>query len=157
MGEGSPVSLLLSPVERARVAFDAMGDDPEVWLTHGYPSDGKRLRIIAYIAAAIEDAWASQGWRPIETAPKNGSAVLIWGSVNGSCGGISVAMSEGGHRWVVLGGDVWAEDRYGGSLTVSHATHWMPLPAPPEQNSAHSRAVQPGPQNAAPPIPGGEE
>lgn len=61
-------------------------------------------------------------WQPIDTAPKDGTLIL---------------MADGGS---VLCG-LWSKDESGwvdgsrdrnGELVTWDATHWMPLPAPPE-------------------------
>jgi hypothetical protein len=53
----------------AEAAFDEMGNHPEIWLTHGYPSDSKAYLIMGIIAEAIvkshETAKAADGWRDI--------------------------------------------------------------------------------------------
>lgn len=76
-------------------------------------------------------------WQPIETAPKDGTKVLI---VNDE-GAIDVAgyIEQWNERdeWVrkAKDGDVYRtvrEDRgYWGTGTAYCPTHWMPLPAPP--------------------------
>ncbi len=58
-------------------------------------------------------------WQPIETAPKDGTQVLLW---------------IGGHSepWAQTGffeGGYWL-DSYEG-IDLSSPTHWMPLPPPP--------------------------
>jgi hypothetical protein len=67
-------------------------------------------------------------WLPIETAPKDGTAVLLW-------------LPDGfwlNDENVVTG--FWSEDDWYFSDTDSHpigafgkaVTHWMPLPEPPQ-------------------------
>lgn len=84
-------------------------------------------------------------WRPIDTAPKDGSAVLLWLTekidrryeVAGLCDRIAIGFWQYG-RWGSIemqdcgsmGGELtgWMDDWC--PLTVS-ASHWMPLPNPP--------------------------
>lgn len=88
-----------------------------------------------------QQAERGEAWRPIETAPKDGTVIDLWKlaqdgrhgkripdikwdanrSFNGGIG--RVAMSD---AWVHAdhGGEVWLA---GGSFT-----HWQPLPTPPE-------------------------
>ena len=69
-------------------------------------------------------------WQPIETAPRDGSGVLL-------------ALDYGGrgYRYVAhwhreLG--LWARDEVASAVFPSHMqnwfTHWMPLPAKPEES-----------------------
>jgi hypothetical protein len=55
-------------------------------------------------------------WQPIETAPRDGTEILVWG------GGHDVASVW----WQDGDEDVW----FNGDVIV-HPTHWMPLPKPP--------------------------
>ncbi len=66
------------------------------------------------------------GWQPIETAPKSGRVLVI-----GPGGTMHVA------NWSknpFTGHEAWLVDRVGddGTCLIMQATHWMPLPAPPE-------------------------
>lgn len=68
------------------------------------------------------------GWQLIETAPRDGSPILLYGKCDGEiCGEfgplICVGRSDG------AGFDVEATDYY--SVAVI-ATHWQPLPEPPQ-------------------------
>ena len=68
-------------------------------------------------------------WMPIETAPKDGKAVLLFGILPGSLGynEDSFVMSVGG--W---SGERWgAEANNGRFVRFLKPTHWMPLPPPP--------------------------
>lgn len=59
-------------------------------------------------------------WQPIETAPKDGTRVLL---VNPLCW-----VGAGSFRDGYQGPAFYFE----GSTLKSHPTHWMPLPPPPE-------------------------
>ena len=88
----------------------------------------------AYDEAARAAIEAMPGWQPIETAPKDGSAVMIYGPQAGEISGpsdlpcICLASWTGqgdyeGFEWSTLDGDyytVWVKP-----------THWQPMPAPP--------------------------
>jgi hypothetical protein len=60
------------------------------------------------------------GWQPIKTAPKN--EMFIWAYRRDGRWSIGLAYRN------VSGG--WS-DAYGDLGPPQHATHWMPLPAPP--------------------------
>ena len=59
------------------------------------------------------------GWQPIETAPKDGAAVLIFG--HETC----VVAEWNGAAWRDMGDIGW-----GGFYADVMPTHWMPLPPP---------------------------
>jgi hypothetical protein len=68
-------------------------------------------------------------WRDIETAPKDGSRILVWGegemlAVIWSYYWPSMTAKRGTEEpgWVTFTGDI-------GPLII--ASHWMPLPTPP--------------------------
>ena len=65
------------------------------------------------------------GWRPIATAPRDGREIDLW--VNGyrvTNAAWSTKTRDGIDRWVFP--EV-------GSCTDKEATHWMPLPEPPNE------------------------
>ena len=68
-----------------------------------------------------EDAQYGE-WQPTETAPKDGTRLLLWatGAFNGCVVGrySSRANNRGGG---------WLADRF----VISKPSHWMPLPDPP--------------------------
>lgn len=66
-------------------------------------------------------------WQPIETAPKDGSCVLVARSY-GLASAIAVAHFDG-EEWRDYGDIGWA-GMYGDN---NQPTHWMPLPSPPDQ------------------------
>lgn len=62
-------------------------------------------------------------WQPIETAPMDGSWVLLWD--NGRC-------VIG--KWQQIVGSYWAWDANASgapAYEIEGPTHWMPLPDPP--------------------------
>ena len=74
-------------------------------------------------AMARDGAAADAGWRPIETAPKDGT-VFIAPSIDGK----NVTVGSWSKFY-----DCW-DDRLVGHLNGHwKPTHWMPLPPPPEQ------------------------
>lgn len=61
--------------------------------------------------------WPTQGWQPIETAPKDDTNVLVF------CEGLVWVASYYHGMW-------WFEKR--DDISLSEPTHWMPLPEPPK-------------------------
>lgn len=73
-------------------------------------------------------------WQPIETAPKDGTGILVID--------MTARLPQAGQAWWIA--DVWTlvspdtgwaleEDLYRSMIWVS-PTHWLPLPAPPVQS-----------------------
>ena len=67
-------------------------------------------------------------WQPIETAPKDGTPVRLYGVRSGASTRLGLRSYEPahwtGHSWRML-------DRPGSFIgNTVHPTHWMPLPAP---------------------------
>ena len=83
-------------------------------------------------------------WQPIETAPKDGTWVLVFGNVcDESWREISVAVAQ--YTNELNGGTTewhwqfaWYDGGYYG--IVDDVTHWMPLPEPPQSLSASDSA-----------------
>lgn len=76
-------------------------------------------------------------WRPIERAPKDGSAFLAYGVHDRDApAGASREVKAGDHWWGIILWDVWrgapkfvfSKD---GAATWSEPTHWQPLLPPP--------------------------
>lgn len=76
-------------------------------------------------------------WQPIETAPKDGTIVLLWGEwageINGQSGIDTMDIGsfidgksdyDGDDWWLLVTGDAYA--------CWMRPTHWMPLPPPPK-------------------------
>jgi hypothetical protein len=68
-------------------------------------------------------------WRPIESAPRDGTDVILggkgWCEVGWWCHG----WRNDGTRWGWYAANTSPSDCYDGSL--NEATHWQPLPDPP--------------------------
>lgn len=70
-------------------------------------------------AATNQPSPEDGGWQPIETAPKDGTWILIWGEQWSGA-----PIPDVGH-W---DDDDWRDDEH---TVLAFATHWQPLPAPP--------------------------
>jgi hypothetical protein len=80
-----------------------------------------------------EKAVDDSGWLPIESAPRDGTEILVWtpdkSPADGAMVAFFVARSDGSATWT-LGkrGDFW--------LNITQVlTHWQPLPLPPSHPS----------------------
>lgn len=70
------------------------------------------------------------GWRPIETAPKDGTHFLAYGPAAYEARMVMAVMS-----WVKPY-NMWAMSHVGGweyDEDLQDPSHWMPLPEPPEK------------------------
>ena len=65
----------------------------------------------------------SSKWQPIETAPKDGSLILI---TDGHCSYAAWYEGQCQYEWAIA--DDNGDDNAIGEMYV---THWMPLPEPP--------------------------
>ena len=87
----------------------------EHWQHLGQQAADEITRLQAELDAANEKL----AWQPIETAPKDGTKILLWGSGTGS--------------WPCKGqfaeGDYWAFTE----PCVGWPELWMPLPEPPKE------------------------
>lgn len=77
----------------------------------------------SFARTETEEGTVGEQWRPIETAPKDGTWVLLWFDAD------EYAVSG---AWMRPGRDYIAHWCAFGRWTPGDApTHWMPLPAPP--------------------------
>lgn len=100
-------------LEAVALAIDNLCDDRM--------DNGIRWEFSEDLARAAITAYEAAQWRPIESAPKDGTWVLLW------CGWCI----EG--RWFENGERVqnqWSDDGMGVN-PIFHVTHWRPLPPPP--------------------------
>jgi hypothetical protein len=69
----------------------------------------------------------AQGWRPIETAPKDGTMVDLWCRATH---GRDMRITD--MWWIERG--IWRSGRRDPfkEEMATRATHWRPIPAPPE-------------------------
>jgi len=90
------------------------------------------LKAAAALREAAEQAERVRevGWRPIETAPKDGTPILAWRFYPVA---VRWDASAPTYKWdaVHLGGSLPFHDN-GFEDGDCNLTHWMPLPTPPE-------------------------
>jgi hypothetical protein len=80
-------------------------------------------RDIEQIIAAHAPA---SGWRAIDSAPKDGTRVLVFADGEQRAAALLTAVEDGEQNWVYA--------RRLGSAAIAfvcHPTHWQPLPEPP--------------------------
>jgi hypothetical protein len=69
-------------------------------------------------------------WQPIDTAPKDGTAILIWpaqSALTGSTECMTISYVVRWHDWK----EAWIEAS-GEEYDTFYPTHWMPLPEAPK-------------------------
>lgn len=72
-------------------------------------------------------------WQPIETAPKDGTSVLLWDGEFQFTGEWMVEAIDGSHWWIAT---------LHGQKQVAcdpQPTHWHPLPPPPTPRAGEGR------------------
>lgn len=77
---------------------------------------------VALQRARIEELEQALEWRPIETAPKDGTEIVLWGVMRGHT-----------HPWKYIGNyfNPYAKDGWWQAHTMPiEATYWVPLPEP---------------------------
>ena len=98
-------------------------DDLLSWLDGDTP-EGPTRETYELISALRElRAYRKEGWRPIETAPKDGTEILVCGP---ACSGFYFSVACWKDRWQ----ESWWSDYEDEELFPP--SHWMPLPAAPE-------------------------
>jgi hypothetical protein len=70
-------------------------------------------------------------WQPIETAPRDGSKVILWDSHEGVCCARYEDYAAGWRAFWGTENYIRDGSTYDFALIASHPTHWMPLPEPP--------------------------
>lgn len=81
-------------------------------------------------------------WQPIETAPKDGTEIIVYHPTAGVC---AAFCPDEGFAWHCMDGNNRVIGSKSGksipSMTsfMTAPTHWMPLPLPPRENSAEDR------------------
>lgn len=76
-------------------------------------------------------------WQPIETAPKDGTEILIFrpiGTQHDPWMFVATWQQCDGCGSVVDGGIFMSNACVDSYVGTTHATHWMPLPEPPQEN-----------------------
>lgn len=127
----------------------AVGDSPEdePWLEaridYGTEADARLFAAAvnflrahsAEIAGALRDA---DGWQPIESAPRDGSYILVCNS-HGSWIAKYQHFYPSGYRpsspWASM---MLNHDHIEKPGRLDHPTHWRPLPAPPTDDAARA-------------------
>ncbi len=82
----------------------------------------------------------SDGWMPIESAPRDGTPILAWSLGYGARETKMGRYPEGSPGYAVWArgdgplnyGWVWIEEKHNSAHTWN-PTHWMPLPPPPQE------------------------
>lgn len=110
-------------------------------MADGYIRDGKYANQLARLISLAKAEALAEGWQPIETAPKDGTEVLLHGDGRTTYGQW-VAPSKMPRLHYQDGfapEEVWDEfdphwASWDGGFTDEHPpTHWRPLPPPPKE------------------------
>lgn len=87
------------------------------------------LRAAAFL---LRDMSEREKWQPIETAPKDGSTIILWGKYHSEP--VTAAWAPRG-KWASRWDGVTVIEAQGDTYTdyaePTAPTHWRPLPAPP--------------------------
>lgn len=104
---------------------DNVGDDVQAMINAVNVMESQSVLItkLQQELAEANDAMSQAQWQPIESAPKDGTIVLLCADV----------------PWLIRMGYFEPDDRWysipQGSMENDQPTHWMPLPSPPQEQS----------------------
>ena len=135
-----PTTSLISLLREARQFVNDAGDEEDTEVNE------HRWDLLARIDSAlagsaislIEAAAQAAEWQPIESAPRTGNPVLLWKEATKEH--YVAAWIYGDHPgWCTPDG-----------FEIYRATHWMPLPPPPEQ-ALHEANMYAGLPKISPP------
>ena len=107
--------------------FGPLGDNHQRWVAYSHnewPFVRALLTELAETILVTRDNAAFPAWRPIETAPKDGTLFLGTNERSGAC----CVTWFGKTSHVPLYG--WCEGVDGEDIDLWWPTHWMPLPPP---------------------------
>lgn len=105
----------------------------------------KALEARALAAESQLERVRAETWQPIETAPKDGTRVLLFTdeltppTIQAQWRPYE-AHFDGAGEWV----DVWNNDPIETNSGPIKPTHWRPLPAPPQQKTDQTRSQKDG-------------
>jgi len=85
--------------------------------------------------AAAPPPPAGEGWRPIETAPRDGTWVDILTASSGRIADVRWVNEDPTYHLAMSGWKTRENDQRS-RLEEAHFTHWMPLPPPPAESEA---------------------
>lgn len=116
----------MTPTDRVREALKYAKDHLPAHHMH----DG-----LDYAISLLDGHVLIQGWQPIETAPKDGTRILVWSDELYQKPYIAWYGEDSGfhelppgYEWLTGDGD---SNSYGYYYTPCKPTHWMPLPDAP--------------------------
>ena len=87
----------------------------------------EKFQVVSADLAPNTQGGETMKWQPIETAPKDGTTVLVYEGYYKS-GDLIHTAQYSARQWVVL-------DGMEGDFMLEDPTHWMPLPEPPPEGA----------------------
>lgn len=103
---------------------DSFGDDSDVYCPRCHSSGADCGKVAETLSAALSHS--ADGWRGIESAPKDGSSILLFGRIyppSVDAGKVSTVLGY----WADINGGGWVW--HGAYATIW--THWRPIPPGP--------------------------
>ena len=92
-------------------------------------------KFFLHLEAQLAQVQERMTWQPIDTAPKDGTRVLLWDGRCVTCGGFDALLDENfpGKEWQGMA-RYWGSSSY--FILSIRPTHWMQMPEPPEADHA---------------------
>jgi hypothetical protein len=104
------------------------------WLKQGFTMDTAHT-YFETIRSALTQA-ASGGWQPIETAP-NDKRIIVWSGQEMYAAHWARNPFTDDEAWIVA---AWGDE--GDQALIKNPTHWMPLPAAPNQRRTRNEILR---------------
>ena len=109
-------------LRQLRTLVDRQAEDEGLWFDAATAPEAYLQQELRRLHAAVEAC----GWQPIETAPRDGTPVLVTGGI--------AYWREEKSAWFTITGE-----EYPGRRIQWPVTHWMHLPAPPKPSPEERR------------------
>ncbi|AWM37057.1 hypothetical protein GobsT_50340 [Gemmata obscuriglobus] len=95
----------------------------------GWQSEELEAAFKKVVAARASLPALTQQWLPIESAPRDGTEILLFVPSLLQCPVVTGSVNKHGTVWIIYDDGMDGH----GSATTQSATHWMPLPAARKQ------------------------
>lgn len=121
--------------ERAKfeVWYTSIFDDLPLREDGQYKDPTSRVMLEAWLARAESSGKEVMDWKTIDSAPRDGTSILVYSSIGNPVTMEGVVIAEfWEHQQIDDGNEWWSVSHDGLGTTCFNPTHWMQLPEPPK-------------------------